>query len=218
MALAERGTVGRRSLLASGAVFSLAILVPACAWPSQAAPTTILAGTQLNGKATPDFNLVTHTGHPFVLSSLRGKPVVLTFLYTSCPDTCPIVTEKFATLAERLGSRAAEVAFLAVSVDPERDMPVRVDRFLSDRGLGGVVEFLTGERAALEAVWNAYYVGVTRLPIKAGSPESRRYGAYAIGHSDAIYLVDKAGRQRAFMRSDFALEDMLANLEVLLAE
>lgn len=216
--MASTRAVSRREVLCRVAGLTGVALLSGCGGASQAAPSTKLAGTQLNGKPTPELTLVDHSGQSVSLSSLRGKPVVLTFLYTYCPDTCPVVMEKFARLNVHLGSQAEAVAFVAVSVDPERDTPERVDQFLNDRDLKGVVSFLTGERASLEAAWKAYYVGVSRMPIKAGSPESRRYGAYAIGHSDAIYVIDKVGRQRAFMRSEFALDDLLANLETLLRE
>lgn len=196
----------------------LAIFLLTGCTTAQAVPVAKLAGTALNGKVSPDFRLPDHEGRVVTLSSLRGKPVVLTFLYTHCPDTCPVVTEKFAALTRRMGAGSSQVAFVAVSVDPERDTPERVARFLAERGLAGVMTFLTGERSDLEAVWKAYYVGVNRMPIKAGSPESRRYGAYAIGHSDAVYIIDKQGRQRAFMRSTFDETELLGNLEILLAE
>jgi protein SCO1/2 len=172
----------------------------------------------LNGKQAPDFTLIDHTGAEVRLSALRGKPVVLTFLYTNCPDTCPTVTAKFVELTTLLGERAADVALVAVSVDPERDGKERVNAFLGQRKLDGVMRFLTGTREALEAVWKGYHVGVSLVPVKAGSPESRLYGAYAVGHSDAVYVLDKLGRQRVFLRSTFEPGEMLENLEVLLDE
>jgi protein SCO1/2 len=207
-----------RLLVALVALVAIAVTLGGCTAGGAAAPTTKLNGTMLNGKQAPDFTLLDHTGAEVRLSAFRGKPVVLTFLYTSCPDTCPVVTAKFTELTSILGERAAEVVMLAVTVDPERDAPGQVDDFLSKRNLNGVMAFLTGKRDALEAVWKAYHVGVSILPIKAGSPESRLYGAYAIGHSDAVYVLDKVGRQRVFLRSTFEVREMLENLEVLLRE
>lgn len=201
------------------ALATLALLVTgSCGGLARATRDTKLAGTTLNGTPAAEFALVDHQGATVRLSDFRGKPVVLTFLYTSCPDTCPIVTAKFAEVHEMMGKDAPRVALLAITVDPERDVAERVRAFLADRDLEGKMLVLSGERAKLEEVWKAYYIGVVRQPIKPGSSESRRYGAYAINHSDAVYVIDKEGRLRAFMRSTLAVEDLEANLRALLEE
>ena len=80
------------------------------------------------GEAVPDFAMTTQEGKPLKLSDLRGKVVVLTFIYTRCPlpDYCPAVDRKFGRLADRLGAikaRADAVRLVSVSFDPEHDTP-----------------------------------------------------------------------------------------------
>ena len=87
--------------------------------------------------------------------------VVLTFLYTNCPDVCPIVTSRLREVGELLGSEGNAAQFVAVSVDPERDSVESAREYLDKWGLSGNWHFLVGERAALEAVWKDYYVAPT---------------------------------------------------------
>ncbi|HWE35962.1 MAG TPA: copper-binding protein [Isosphaeraceae bacterium] len=80
------------------------------------------------GEAVPDFAMTTQEGEPLRLSDLRGKVVVLTFIYTRCPvpDFCPLTDRKFGELARAIGPgtrRAADVRLLEVSFDPEHDTP-----------------------------------------------------------------------------------------------
>ncbi len=80
------------------------------------------------GQKVPDFSMTTQSGEPLALSDLRGKTVVLTFVYTRCPlpEYCPLMDRKFAEIARRLalrGDRARDVRLLSVSFDPEHDTP-----------------------------------------------------------------------------------------------
>ncbi len=80
------------------------------------------------GQSVPDFRMTTQEGRPLALSDLRGKVVVLTFIYTRCPlpDFCPLMDRKFAEVADHLRAfpeRAEHVRFLSVSFDPEHDTP-----------------------------------------------------------------------------------------------
>lgn len=74
-------------------------------------------GTDLDGTPAPDFHLVDQTGQPVALSDLRGRVVVLTFLYTRCPDTCPLIVSKLGQVHDQLGEQAQGVAFVAVTVE-----------------------------------------------------------------------------------------------------
>src|SRR5215208_2688366 len=74
--------------------------------------------------AAPALTLTRQDGAPLSLIDLRGKVVLLTFIYTSCTDTCPLLTGKLASLQERLGPDfGSHVHFLSITVDPERDTP-----------------------------------------------------------------------------------------------
>src|SRR2546426_249994 len=83
-----------------------------------------LVGDPLPGALAPDFTLTDGpTGETVTLSALRGRVILVTFLYTSCYDTCPLTAETIRGARDRLGNSATDVAFLAVSVDPKGDTP-----------------------------------------------------------------------------------------------
>src|SRR3954470_16123677 len=125
-----------------------------------------------------DFALRDQDGHRVALRDLRGHVVVLTFLYSTCRDTCPITAEQIENAMDRLGH---DVPVLAVSVDPAHDTPPLAKRFLVARRLVGRMHFLLGPRHALAPIWKAYGI----------QPQGKGYE-----HSAYVLLLDRRGRQR----------------------
>jgi len=172
------------------------------------------SGTALEPpSAAPSFALSNQFGERVTLAELRGKVVVLTFLYTSCPDFCPLITNKMAQVRDEFGDRSSELAFIAISVDPERDTVPAIWQYLRERGLERKLTYLTGDAAALKPVWRAYAIGVSKE-----EPARGNRAVYEVGHSDALYLIDRAGRERVLMSSDFVPADLARNLNTLLRE
>jgi protein SCO1 len=142
------------------------------------------AGTGFAGALRPaipprDFRLRDQDGESVSLRAFRGRVVVLTFLYTTCRDTCPLTATQIRGALDDLDR---DVPALAVSVDPANDTPARARRFLFERGLADDrMRFLLGSRNQLAPVWRAYGI--------------RPQGA-AFDHSAYVLLVDKRGRQR----------------------
>src|SRR5712691_2521370 len=93
----------------------------ASANPTPTTSASGLQGTDLGGTPAPDFHLTDQFGKPISLSQFKGKPVILTFLYTHCPDACPLTAEKLHAVMQNLGSDAQRVTVLAVSTDPKGD-------------------------------------------------------------------------------------------------
>jgi protein SCO1 len=132
-----------------------------------------------------DFALRDQDGELVSLRALRGRVVVLTFLYTTCKDTCPTTAAQIRGALDDLGG---DVPALAVSVDPPNDTADRAEAFLLKRGLsGGRMRFLLGDRARLEPVWKAYGV----------RPQGEGFE-----HSASTVLIDKRGRQRVGFPTD----------------
>jgi protein SCO1 len=134
----------------------------------------------------PPFALTSQDGVPVALADLHGKVVAVTFIYTACPDICPMLTQKMAQVQDELGSNfGSKVAFVSISLDPEHDTP----EVLKD-----YAEF-----------WGAKAQGWTFL---TGSPEAvrdvtRRYGVFfakkedgSVDHSQLTTLVDAEGQMR----------------------
>jgi protein SCO1/2 len=139
----------------------------------------VFAGSIRPAIPPQDFRLRDQDGRAVSLSDLRGKVVVLTFMFTTCRDTCPLTATQIRGAMDDLG---ADVPALAVSVDPANDTPERARRFLFKRGLGGDrMRFLLGSRAQLEPVWKAYGI----------QPQGS-----AFDHSAYVLLIDRRGRQR----------------------
>ncbi len=201
-------------LVGAGLLAALtAILASGFRLPLGGAPAPV--GADLGGTPAPDFRLTDQFGQKVALSNLRGRAVVLTFLYTSCPDVCPLIARKLGEVHDRLGARADEAAFVVVTVDPERDTVARVRQCLEAQGLVDKLTVLTGDRPAVAAVWQAYGIGVTTTPPPGSTGGG---GAYEVLHTDALYLIDRQGRERRLLRSDVAPDDLRRNLKALLNE
>lgn len=174
-----------------------------------------LPGTNLDKPPAPDFRLADQTGQNIALSDLRGRAVVLTFLYSTCPDFCPLTAEKLRQTYERLGRDAAKVAMLAVSVDPERDDRQAVQAFSAAHRMPEPGwHYLIGDETQLAPVWQAY--GIGRLP--RGAAAAATPGAAAadlLGHTEALYLIDPQGRERTLLRGDFQPEVLADALKQL---
>ena len=182
-------------------LIALALLFAAC---SPAASK--LSGTELDRASAPDFTLTDGiTGNAVTLSSLRGNVVAMAFLYTHCPDVCPLTAGQFRAAQKQLGGDASRVRFVAVSVDPERDTPEAVQVFSAAHDLSANWHYLIGPRAQLQAVWSAYGVGA----FDAGTGK--------VDHNDAIYVIDANGKEREIVHSDTALKDLVADLRAVLA-
>jgi len=174
---------------------------------SCAAPS--LVGTQFTPTAAPDFTLTDGiTGKAVTLSSQRGKVVVLSFLYTHCPDVCPLTAERFRQAQQKLTDAERDrTVFVAISVDPRQDTPEAVQGFARDHGLGQNFLFLVGGQAQLQPVWSAYGIRIETDPAATG-----------VGHSDAIYLLDRKGQARVLVHSDVTAEALAGDVKVLAAE
>ncbi|HEU5287915.1 MAG TPA: SCO family protein [Candidatus Limnocylindria bacterium] len=180
---------------------ALAIALIACSAPAR------LSGTALDGGAAPDFTLTDGiSGSAVTLSSLRGSVVVIAFLYTHCPDVCPITASKFRAAQTALGPDAARVRFVAVSVDPEGDTPNDVRAFSAAHDLSTNWVYLIGPRAQLEPVWKSYGVGAFASPM----------AGHGVDHNDAIYVLDANGRERELVHSDIAVNELVNDLRALL--
>lgn len=170
---------------------------------------TVASSATLEGTAAPDFHLTDQFGAPLSLSALRGRVVVLTFLYSHCPDICSVTLSKFGIVHRMLGGSADDVAFLAITVDPARDDPVQLRRYLNAQGLTQRAHFLTGDAATLIPVWASYQITVVQGAAASATvaPES-----YEVIHSDRIYVIDRDGCLRSLLRSTVTPQEMLVSL------
>lgn len=115
--------------------------------------------------AIDDFVLTDQDGRPLEFRKLRGKPLVINFIYTSCPDVCTLLTASLKIVRERLTPReAGNVRFLSITMDPEVDTP-EVLKAYSRRRQAEAANWwwLTGKATELAPVWQEFGVSVKRL-------------------------------------------------------
>jgi protein SCO1 len=157
----------------------------------------------------PAFSLTTQDSTRLSLTQLRGKVVVITFIYTRCADTCPLLTAKMAGLQARLGTDVgSKVFFVAITVDPEQDTPVILKRYAEAHGvdLAGWA-FLTGTPSEIREVARQYGVVYKKRP--RGD----------VDHTFLTSIVDTSGILRVqYMGVRFAPDEFLSDLHSLLPE
>jgi protein SCO1 len=145
------------------------------------------AGSMLPPGIPPqDFSLRDQDGRIARLSAARGKVAVVTFLYTTCEDTCPIAASQILGALDDLPAGGADVPTFAVSVDPANDTPRLARKFLLGRRLTGRMRFLLGSTRALAPVWKQYGV----------RPQGVDASGKAFEHSARVVLIDRHGVQR----------------------
>lgn len=138
----------------------------------------------IRNKKAPALRLRDVRGGSLATDELRGRPYVVTFLYTDCPDVCPLIGQELGDALRLLGHRANEVAVVAVSVDPSGDTPEAVTAWLERHRLPANFHYLIGSEAELRPAWKSYFVG----PQRQGVEQSL--------HTASIWLIDAAGRWR----------------------
>lgn len=114
----------------------------------------------------PDFELTDHEGNAFALSKLRGRAVLLDFIFTTCPGPCPMQTAAHVRLWKRLPEAVrARTHFVSVSIDPQADTPARLRDYGQARGVDFASwTFCTGSAESVQKVLDAYSIGKTRAP------------------------------------------------------
>src|SRR5919201_1029628 len=141
-----------------------------------------------------NFTLTDEDGKPISLRQYRGRVVVLTFMYSTCQDTCPVTATTIRGALDDLGH---DVPALAVSVDPAHDTPDTAEAFLVKRGLSaGRMHFLLGTRAQLQPIWHAYGI----------QPQGKGFE-----HTAGVLVLDRHGRQRVAFPSEQLFDRDLAH-------
>jgi len=170
------------------------------------------------GTPAPDFELINQSGEVTSLSQLRGRVVMLTFLYTSCPEACPALISKVQQALTRLGDAAADdVALVAITVDPERDTLDRLREY-TDR-LPADWLYLTGEPGQLKVAWDDYGIYVEQLEPEmamAGADHAGHPG-YEVVHSTKAILIDREGFLRSELTGDWSVGELASQLGLLLS-
>jgi protein SCO1/2 len=145
------------------------------------------------GVKAPDFTLTDEDGNRVRMKAFRGRTTVVTFLYTTCEDTCPgqaqVIKGAFAELGRDLPA-------VAIAVDPPRDTPARARRFLAEQRMRKRLRFALGGRDELRPVWKGFFVQPQRDNLE---------------HTGRLVLVDSKGVQRVSFPIDQATPERVAH-------
>jgi protein SCO1/2 len=148
----------------------------------------------LAGRPAPRIRLADARGGAFDTRTLAGRPYLVTFLYTNCPDVCPLIGDEVRQALADLGPAARRVAAVAVSVDPRGDTPAAVRTWLARHREPPQFHYLVGATAQLAPVWHAWYAA----PQIAGDPQS--------AHTAIVWLVGADGRLAAKVSAGVAFD------------
>ncbi|MFM6829796.1 MAG: SCO family protein [Novosphingobium sp.] len=175
----ERGASSR---FRNGAVIALTGLavVAAIALTWSSMPSSL---PKTSVDASGRYRLVDSTGALFDRSRLKGKPYLTYFGYTHCPDICPAMLAKLTAARARIGKNAQDLRIVFITIDPERDTPERLARFVAQSG--GDVIALTGSPETIDEVADSAAVYVKRTPQPGGG--------YMIEHSMSVFIYDRDG-------------------------
>jgi protein SCO1/2 len=160
-------------------------------------------GTQLASSAIGGpFSLVDQNGKAITDQDMKGKPFLVFFGYTHCPDICPATLFEVSEVLRALGKDADKTGALFITVDPERDTPAMIKDYLSsfDPHLVGA----TGDAKAVEAAEKAYRVYAKKVPGEKGD--------YSVDHTALVYLMDRQGRFVAPFKLNRKPEESAAEL------
>ena len=163
----------------------------------------LASGTWLpQARALADFRLIDDSGKDFSLSRLRGRPTLVFFGFTHCPDVCPTTLLKLAQVKKTAGIAGMQVVL--VSVDPQRDTPPVLTQYVHafDPQFIG----LTGDPAAIEKMAAEFGVAVARVELPGGD--------YTMDHSAVVFLLDDQAREVGLFTPPFDVRRLAQDLRL----
>jgi len=155
-----------------------------------------------------DFTLTNQDGGKSSLADFRGKVVLMSFGYTHCPDVCPTTLSEFKQIKRALGKDGAQLQPLFISVDPKRDTPALLKKYMAffDPTFVG----LTGSEEELEEVTENYMA-------RFRTRESSSAAGYFVDHTTFMYLIDTQGKVRYLFTPDVSREIVVEGVKTVLA-
>lgn len=196
--------LGFTAALCLGAVGGLT----ACEPRAGVAPTPSFKGIDITGAAYGrELALTDMHGQPRTLADYRGKVLMLYFGFVQCPDVCPTALARASEVMQQLGTDAAQVQLLFVTVDPERDTPALLREYMA--AFDPSFMALSGDAATTQAAADGFRVYYKKIP--TGS-------SYTMDHTALTYLLDRQGQIRVALRHEQTAADYSADIQTLLAE
>ena len=191
-----------------GVIAAVAIGGSSASKARQGHTTFDAAGELTPAQPAPPLALRNYLGQPVNIAAYRGKAVLVTFLYTHCPDICPLITSNLRVAQNLMGAaKASRAQIIAVSVDPRGDTPKAIAAFLARHEMTGRMQYLVGSTSELAHVWKVWGVGSER---DAQQPQF-------VNHSGLIYGVTGSGKRLTIYASSFQPSDIAHDVPLLAA-
>jgi protein SCO1 len=154
----------------------------------------------------PPLSLRNYKGERVNIDQYKGKAVLLTFLYTKCPDVCPLIAANLGVALNEMGpAKASKVQVIAVSVDPRGDTPTAVAAFLKRHGVAGRMQYLVGSAHELGHVWKTWGVGAE---YDAEQPQ-------LVNHSGLVYGISGKGIVTTLYAASFTPAEIVHDAPLL---
>lgn len=183
---------------------AIALVLVACCAGCGGTAKPVFNGAELTPPAAaPNFALHDQNGRTVTVAGQRGHWAVVTFLYTKCPDVCPLIAAALNGAVQSDVGKTAGLRVLAVSVDPARDTQAAVHHYAITHRLAPAFHFLIGSSPQLERVWASYHV--------AAQPGPRG----SVTHSTFEILIDPQGNERLIYDATITTADLVGDLSKL---
>tara|TARA_B110000438_G_scaffold274690_1_gene295051 strand:+ start:223 stop:900 length:678 start_codon:yes stop_codon:yes gene_type:complete len=211
------------------------LLLPGCFESAVEKDTDVFFGIDIDSKEVPMFTLITTDYSEFNLTEYEGKVVVISFLFTRCPDVCPVVVQSLKWLSEQFPDEYhSELEILAITVDPWLDTPEAMGQwkenmsadwnFLSwDVDPDNDGTFNPEEVVVMEEIWGSFNVGLQTYKANqendTGTSARHHPYEYFVDHSTSTFILDKNLKQRVeWMDMDWVPELVVQDVRLLLDE
>jgi protein SCO1 len=181
------------TLVAIASLVAVVLAASAAQDEPRAGPQRFEGATLPQDLKAPEFALRDETGRRVRMSDFRGRPTVVTFLYTTCEETCPSQAQ---VIKGAFGELGRDLPAVAVAVDPPRDTPARAQKFLAEQRMRKRLRFALGSRDELGPVWRGFSVQPQRENLE---------------HTGRLVLVDANGIQRVAFPIDQATPERVAH-------
>ena len=188
-----------KAMIKLAALSILALSLSACGEPTAKVGKTVTSGTADIGGA---YTLLNQDGQTVTQDTALGKPQLIYFGFSYCPDICPTALQKMGAAQALADPKAETLNYIFISVDPERDTPESLKLYFTANGFPKGLTGLTGTQSQIDAVKAAYKVYSQKVP----TPESA--ADYTVDHSDIIYLMDKEGEFVEFFFGKSTIPEM----------
>ena len=185
-------------------LLAICIFLPGCTTPTEDTELDLFHGDDLPGYdseyAVNEFGLTKPDGNQTNLSDYEGQVLVVSFIYSRCPDVCPIVSSNLRWVSQQLAEDyGTNFSIISITVDPWWDTQQILGQYVEDRNL--TWPHLTGDVVVLEPIWESFHVGLQTYSNETYENDSnntsgRHHPDYLVDHSTATIILDKDHQQR----------------------